>query len=604
MFKVSRKGSEAALQVFLKHYYNLSWIREFVLKCKFKFLLKSEDDSDNPIFDEMVNDLYFLIRSSIEFYPTSRIMWLLTNILDDLKELNIRSFHEDVKEVYFYASIMSQTSAAEPAMSKLWLQVAMIPLRNQKDYNMYAVAKLEEAKSLGYPTKTWKSVLMNADWEDDKAGETVDKGLKEHILMKYLEMEWKNSYQGEALKTKTDWIQYLHSLTKIAENEKDESLHKIHKEVVDSWNLVISLELQDVSDHQPFIRAYCGTMAIATRSLKSPIWMLWDRLHRIDFPSGYSQSDCIQLFNFLENLTLVWEKITLEFDVLQQKITQLPLNQSKTISSLTEEMLNQISKAIQLLCSSGNIRTLNTELDKITKKDLSGFLREVINGHLLLEKKMHVIIRNSQDEFPSFTLSFLKECEDYRSNFMKAYQDFQEMDPINLRENLFVKEKAHLLKLKFTDPDTVFYDLYSSYPKLQNESRSTDCDTVLSLKIIATTIIEKWMYLRTPKACKPHFPDNAAEKRFSGYYTDSLAEMYSVLNQKLPSDIEELLIVRCHAWLRFSLIHKNEEQSKSLLEELSWCRNCVPQTEIPTAVEIWDSSLNLAKRVTEYPERP
>jgi hypothetical protein len=240
MKNISRSGVNPAIRIFLSHYCCFTWLREFALACKFALLLKTndlwdedkimEEHSQYSAFLQMINDLFFLARFSVELFPTARNIWLIMHILDDLNDGRIRSYHNDdffPQDIYFYASICSKMRSSHKRLSNLWLNVAIIPLKKQTNFDIYALAKIEEATAVDYPTSAWKDLLNNENHEND----SLKQSIREYLIGKSLQQEWKQYYEVEAEKTRKDFIQHL--LSKSTLNG--------------DWKLVLSLQLQDVN---------------------------------------------------------------------------------------------------------------------------------------------------------------------------------------------------------------------------------------------------------------------------------------------------------------------------------------------------------------------
>jgi uncharacterized protein YaaR (DUF327 family) len=286
MRKVSKSGGDSAIRIFVSHYYDLTWLREFTLKCKFEVLLRPcvtvanvngeygdnmmEEGSEYSVFMQMLNDLFFLVRFSVDLFPTARNLWLMMQILDDLNDGRLRSYHNDeyyAQDIYFYANISSKMNSSQNRLSNLWLYVGSIPLKKQKDFDIYALAKHEEAVALGYPTSYWKDLLNNDHHEE----EILNQNAREQFTVKSTQQEWKQCYEAEAWKTRKDLIQHLQSKSPLNGN----------------WNLVLNLQLQDVSHRKEFIRAFCGETFSNELSLskqhQKPTLKLWGRLYQSNF---------------------------------------------------------------------------------------------------------------------------------------------------------------------------------------------------------------------------------------------------------------------------------------------------------------------------------
>jgi hypothetical protein len=88
MRKVSKSGVDPAIRIFVSHYFGFTWLREFALKCKFEVLLKPfvtltnvnggyrdnmmEEGNEYSVFVQMLNDLFFLVRFSVDLFPRAR----------------------------------------------------------------------------------------------------------------------------------------------------------------------------------------------------------------------------------------------------------------------------------------------------------------------------------------------------------------------------------------------------------------------------------------------------------------------------------------------------------------------------------------------------
>jgi hypothetical protein len=356
MKQVRRGLTLSTLNVFIHHYFSLSWLREYIMdkkvsKCIFynpendeewkeisaSYERNTRAARDSLQFDrrQMYFDLMFLIRIAHQRYPTAELLGEIMKHFDALeRNYTLRKsklgFDSPLNSIYFSTAISNKLSALNGDLATLWKQVAGIPLDHQLRNNHYQKAKYAELKTLGYSIE---GEFKEWGLHDDTQGEITEGWLK---------MDIKLRAAAEKRLSRKDLIKYYKFLLLEDSNEGNVKL-------VTSWEDFIGNEEDDEGGYDEFlVLAWCHRRILPKRldPILSPVSVLWQRtIALIEFELYTSEADEIRpAFRREGQLAFEFEKTLTAIDKAQKRFIQSMIPNDNQFVHDLKELVSDISK--------------------------------------------------------------------------------------------------------------------------------------------------------------------------------------------------------------------------------------------------------------------
>jgi hypothetical protein len=231
--QVRRSLTVSALNVFIQHYFSLSWLREYLTKVRVTTFVYA-DDSEEPSYEDhplhtlpaadrqqMVYDFMFLVHFSYEGNITATLLHEMIAYMETFEGSQKRSPGTASQSIYFYSAITSKANLSKGLLSKLWRDVLRVPFQAQCDHSFYREAKAEEFQLLGYGSEI-ESLFAN----------DMPSTVHQDTLKGWMNMDCKLRQTIEKQRSMKDLISYYSNLLIIAKKE-----NKI--ELSNSWETVI-----------------------------------------------------------------------------------------------------------------------------------------------------------------------------------------------------------------------------------------------------------------------------------------------------------------------------------------------------------------------------
>jgi hypothetical protein len=230
MKQVRRGFTLSALNVFIHHFFSLSWLREYLIEKRlYNFVHYDEEENDDLSNDEnsteerqllqesrkqIYFDLMFLVRTAHEWYPTAQLFSEIMKHFDALEgnyTLTDRkaSPFTPLNSLYFSVAMFRRTSLTGQLVHS-WKKVANIPLEKQLENGCYAEAKIEEMKAL--------EAFTEEEFSDSEMRKFVET---------WLNMDCKLSSVRERTKSQKDLQQYYKFLSQEAKNKDSITISKL-----------------------------------------------------------------------------------------------------------------------------------------------------------------------------------------------------------------------------------------------------------------------------------------------------------------------------------------------------------------------------------------
>jgi hypothetical protein len=450
----------------------------------------------------------------------------------------------------------------------LWFNVAMIPLKKQTNYDVYAVAKMEEATALDYPTRAWKDLLKDENHEND----TLKESIREHLIAKSLQQEWKQYYEVEAWKTRMDFIQHLLSKGRVNGD----------------WELVLSLQLQDLNHKTEFIHAFCGEQLLTAKQQQKPTMKLWEQLYKNNLRENYNKYFIQNLPSFIQKIESLWRQTITSANVQVQ--SDQVVSSTVQITFMKVKIIRHVFDHLEQICISPekSIHSMLYKLGLYRKRNILDFLDHLKIDVAAIKKKK--VLFQSIFCPGDYSDSLLKPCLDKIVECFNSCERLSEMKMEEVSRSTVIDYLEFILAqqpfFQLINDENNDYNLLSVWYQKQLASEEDDpvC-TLRTLKIAIKIVVEAWMNNQTDS-----HNDN------SHHYCDCLKTMFSFMKAyALKKTIKEKLVLRCYTWLQFSVRNQKEdqrtEQSHLLLQELSHCQRHFSTADIRRALEKWDLSL-------------
>jgi hypothetical protein len=425
MKQVRRGLTLSALDVFIHHYFSLSWLREYIIDKKvYRFVHPDEEISysldENPIDrTQMYFDLMFLVRIGHEKYPTAVLLGEIMKLLDAIEGNYTRlkgkqPFSTPLNSIYFSIAISHKLSALQGDLATYWKQVANVPLHRQLEHNYYLEAKSAESKTLGYFVEGEFTKLL---FRDELQGEMTETWLK---------MDIKLRSTLEKCMSRKDLIKYYRSLASEAKDEENLTLAEIWEDIA----FKEEISLKDSSDYL-MLAAWCHRRVSSKKRdvLLSPVIILWERVVSL-LDMGFSSD-----FNHLRSckreaqLGYEFEKTLIEIQQVEKQLTirsSIDNNSNPFVNNLCE-LVSDIPKYFR-----ANLRELLLTLSPIIDSDYNPEeLRQLHKTFLGTQKSW----KEFQLDWKTMIRSLIKALQ-IKDNLLVYYKDCPDL--IAVIENRFV----------------------------------------------------------------------------------------------------------------------------------------------------------------------
>jgi hypothetical protein len=436
--RARRDLTNAALALFIKHYFSIPWLREYLLNRKIKF------EIENKLFeDETINDLLFLIRMCHEWSVTAKSLSEIMTRFEDLDSEKASSYRHGTSTFlmssYFFAQITSRMRTPDENLSELWRQVAMMPMEDQYKFDYYSLAKKREAALLGYQVerKLWELLEENRQLQKKCFLADIEKATKT-ILEPYLTAEWRTRSKMELQHYFDDRIKYYRFLSDQARAKGNNLLSDAWEQVAEEEEIGIPGTLGSVAKKLLPLRAWSLERATNLTSSVRTIYQIAFQF----FESGSIESgkDIVKLAMSVEDLLKLlkkWKNL-----ILQQKYADKqnePEGSMTKLFDIMENMIAHFHDQLVLLISNARVEDFsewNKVLDRMKKKfvkhkdDYESHYREF---QLALVKFR--LLSSALKHYESFVAVLKTRMEEYRSDLTNYFEQEYEIHCILEEEN-------------------------------------------------------------------------------------------------------------------------------------------------------------------------
>jgi hypothetical protein len=436
----SRALTNAALALFIKHYFSIPWLREYLLNRRVQFEIENK-----LCDDETISDLLFAIRMCNEWFVTAKSLSEIMTRFEDLDSEKTTSYRHGTSPFlissYFIAHITSKMSSPDSSLSQLWRQVAMIPMEDQYKFDYYSLARKREAELVGYnqARKLWELLEKNRQSQKRCFLTDIDKATKT-ILEPYLTTEWKTQCKIELQHYFEDRLNYFHFLS-------DQARAKGNNLLADAWDQVAEEEENEFS----------GSLRSMIRKLiPLKAWSL-ARANNDTSPVRTMYGIAVHLFES--------GKIPLGKDALK-----LALNAESVL-----DLLRKWNSSI-LHLKNNEKRTSETSLIKlfdIIEKIIAHFQQQLV---IHLESARADNLNDWKTFLEVLKWKVLKQKEDYDSHYSKFQQTVVKFQQFSLT----LQKYEHFIGILRTRMDEYRSDLITYFKQEFEISRSLQSPSIVS----------------------------------------------------------------------------------------------------------------------------
>jgi hypothetical protein len=387
MKQVRRGLTLSTLNVFILHYFSLSWLRQYIVDKKvYKFIHYNSEEDEEYTLDEdtteekyallnnrtqMYFDLMFLVRTAHERYPTAELLGEIMKHFDALeghntRRKNIQRFDSPLNSIYFSIAISNKLSALNEDLATLWKQVANIPLDRQRENDYYLDAKYAELKALGYSIE---GEFTEWGLHDDIQGGITEGWLKTDIKLRTA---------LEKRLSRKDLVKYYESLLLEARNEGNVNL-------VENWEYLIQGEEEDGGLDDYLVLAWCYRRISPNRldPILSPVNVLWQKtIALIEFELyKYDEYHIRSPFQSQEGqLAFEFEKSLTEIGKAQKRLIQSMIQNDNQFMHGLKELVFDIPRFFR-----AHLLELLSTVSSVASNDYNAeFIKQ-------LDKTFHVI---------------------------------------------------------------------------------------------------------------------------------------------------------------------------------------------------------------------
>jgi hypothetical protein len=439
--RARRDLTNAALALFIKHYFSIPWLREYLLNRKIKF------EIENKLFDdETISDFLFLIRMCHDWSVTAKSLSEIMTRFEDLDSEKIYSYRHGTSPFlmssYFFAHITAKMRTPDENLSELWRQVAMMPMEDQYKFDYYSLAKKREADLLGYNVerKLWELLEQNRQLQRKCFLADIEKATKT-ILEPYLTAEWRTRSKMELQHYFDDRIKYYRFLSDLARATGNNVLSDAWEQVAEEEEEGIPGTLGSVAKKLLPLKAWSLERATNLTSSVRTIYQIAFQF----FESGAigSGKDILKLAMSVEDLLKLlkkWKNL-----ILQQKYTD-KLNEPEESSmtklfDIIEIMIAHFQDQLVTLLNNARVENFsgwNKLLERMRKKivkhkdDYESHYREF---QLALVKFNQLSLALKQ--YDSFIAVLKTRMDEYRSELTNYFEQEYEIHCILEEENGF-----------------------------------------------------------------------------------------------------------------------------------------------------------------------
>jgi hypothetical protein len=350
--QVRRGLTLSALNVFIRHYLSLSWLRGYIIDKKvskmvyhnpekdeeIQTICRSGDTDANEALEclledrkQMYFDLMFLVRIAHEWFPTVELFSEIMNHFDALEGnytliKRKRRFANPLTSIYFTVGSYHKIFTVQSDLSIYWKKVADITLEKQFLYDYYMEAKAEELK------------FIRGDTEDYLFDYRFQNDLQSKLIKTWLIADYQLCAVMEERKSRKDLIKYYEFLSHEAKNSGNLNLARNWEDV--AWN-------EETNGHCP--EAYLFQAWILQRisskkfdALLSPVAVLWQKVY--DVIEGEYSSD---FYCKLGQLTFEFEKTLIEIHKLENEIIRFTIPNNSQFVCDVRDLFSEIPTCLR-----------------------------------------------------------------------------------------------------------------------------------------------------------------------------------------------------------------------------------------------------------------
>lgn len=293
----SRALTEKALLIFLKHYYSLEWLEEFLFQAF--FTTRTPTNTFKDFLERMRNLLLciHLVHKTNPINPTAEFL-ALSDSLGQPQELSKRWAYETVAnfryQEYFLVKVKEASGTGYPTLANLWKRVALSQTPLNRSLNYY-LAKAEEARIIGSALEInyWQQLLFEKRPLEFTAGfksNSKSSSSDTRNIITFSEDQRNTNYFIQSCRAKACLYR---------------TVEKKNSELASLWEqTVFALSNKDKNALEVFRIAWC--LEKANDPNYRPVWPLW----RILFHQIRTQSHMLDLSLSSETPLKILEDIT------------------------------------------------------------------------------------------------------------------------------------------------------------------------------------------------------------------------------------------------------------------------------------------------------